>query len=77
MTTYTPELSAAIHARAVSFGLTGKGHVAVRLAAAGMIDHLDGWEGFEAASDELDDALVAAWPSYADIMPALVGMAAA
>ncbi len=64
---YTLPQAEAIRARAMTFGLAG-GHVAVRLAAAGVMDHLEGWAGFDAASDELDEALEPVRLVYADLV---------
>ena len=68
-TTYTLAQANAIRDRAITFGLTG-GHVAVRIAAAGVIDHLEGWEGFQCSADELDEALEPVWLIYADLLAA-------
>lgn len=63
--TFTYDQAAKIRERAIAFG---QGHVGVRLAAAGVMDHLDGWEGFEAADIELSEALDEVWSDYADLL---------
>jgi len=63
--TFTYEQAAAIRERAIALG---SAHVRVRLAAAGVMDHLDGWEGFDCASDELNEELAERWSDYADLL---------
>ena len=65
--TYTREQAEAINARAATFKI-GDGHAGVRIASAGVIDHFDGWEGFEAASEELAAELEPVWSVYADLL---------
>ena len=62
---FTYEQAEKIRERAIALGAD---HVGVRLAAAGVMDHLDGWEGFDCADDELSDELDARWRDYVDLL---------
>jgi hypothetical protein len=63
--TFTYEQAAKIRERAIAFGA---GHVGIRLAACGVMDHLDGWEGFDCADEELSEELESRWSDYADLL---------